>query len=208
MENEQIIYFVSGLPGMGKTSKILPGMDAKKENLIALSTDNVRKAIVHAPNVCTLEFHINKFLDGILKTDSEIIDGFDGLAALGFIKYHSLFSKQKSLLIDTIAFTPKQVRDLELDEPKLKIKAAFIGYSKKAKDTRPEKLQLHYNDYDEIERSDKIKKAAEELNLPNYRYFDLIECVPAERRDQDVVPLEQADFDKNADKVIEYLLRD
>ena len=111
-------------------------------------------------------------------------------------------------MIDGVAFTPQDVKNLELELEKfgVKIKAAFIGYSKKARDTRPEKS--NYNLYDEMPRSNKFKMSVEELKLPNYKYFDLIESVPQERRNQNVVPLGQADFDRNAEKVIEYLLKD
>lgn len=215
-----MVYLVGGLLGMRKTSRILKGMIAKKVNLVPLLTDGIRFAIrnviIGNPPVSigeisfkgTATFQFPKDEKGYALAISRERQGEDQLAWIGtlnLIKYYISYLQQ-DLLVDGVAFTPLEIRELELSIPEIKIKAAFVGCNKKAI-LKPGKYGSE-DRYEEVERCNKFKKQVKDFKLPNYEYFDLIERIPIERSNQEIVPLEEQDFVSNAEKVIEWLLKD
>lgn len=214
MENKQVVYFVTGLAGIGKTSHVRRICEGKK-NLLLLSTDNVRlHRIVKYRDESRVfkESDLEKVLN--LNTDSERkLDGFDGLTALGFIKFHSIFSNlKKDMLIDTVAFTdPYDIQRLE-NEPGINIKAAFMGCSKKV--SRVEKRNVYSNfqpiNEGQIDQSNGFKSKIDRLRQQgflNYQYFDLMEKVPIEKQNLQSEPLGLGEeyFKENAEAVVGWL---
>ncbi len=98
------------------------------------------------------------------------------------------------------------------DDLGIDVRAAFVGYSKNFICTNPE---LTYNclGNKEVKRSYTLKKDVEEQKRHNYKYFDLIECVPPERRSKEhiykgekYILVEKEDFLRNAEMIRKHLL--
>lgn len=204
------VYFVTGLAGVGKSSHIEEAI-SKKKNLLVLSTDKLRFSFPFLCNVHGKEL-FKDHLGKILKTDPEDVDGywgFERLATFGFIKYHLLFSEGKDLLINTVGLSNIEViKGLEKSEPGITVKVAFIVCSKIAH--RYEKRDSIDRIYEpinqsEVDQSHKWKEEIDNLNLSNYKYFDLIDCVPTEKQNSSPVLLPETYIKENAKKVIEYL---
>lgn len=197
MRNKPTVYFVTGLAGVGKSSYVEPMMLAKKENLLVLPTDNLR-----------LPSRLNDHLENVLKIRREVKDrggfgGFEGVGAFGFIKYHSLFSREKNILISTTAFNEAGViQDLEKSQPEINVKAAFIICSSVS---RREKYCASQEIIDEskVAQSNIWRKEIESLNLENYKYFDLIDSVPAQERNNKPIFLKEEYVRENARKIVE-----
>ena len=168
--------------------------------LLSLSVDDIRPI---TSNVISNETGVNP------KTKGE--DYYGWIGAFGFIKFHLQNSPQCDLLIEGVAECeeggvdyPKLIRDFELNNSEVKIKAAFIGYSKNFQ--RPRYTNRGYGPNIEVDKSRRLKERVEKLNFPNYKYFDLVDSVPPERCNGEVLQLEERDFIRNAGKVIDYLL--
>ena len=151
------------------------------------------------------------------------------IGTIGLIKF--LNFNQSDALIEGVAITPEGVRDLEYEDPSLKIKAAFVGYSKIMDFEPPEwtpelekliettigkdhlkfckKHDWRYKDmhpHNELNRSEGIRSAVRGLGRANFRYFDLIDSIPPERRGGSVAKLQLEDHIKNAIEVRSFLL--
>lgn len=149
----------------------------------------------------------------------ELRTGEDTPAWIGTIGLIRLLNNQKKdALIEGIAIPPTGVRSLELQDPNLKVRAAFVGYGKTVEFQVPEwtpeleKLietaigkeylenfaKKHdwmyrdkdgkpspYNDSLEARRIEDAVEAVRRSGCENFKYFDLIDYIPRERRGED-----------------------
>lgn len=219
-----MLYLIGGLPGMRKSSIIYPmlyKMLYNKKPVFGISTDIIRSItsylllneVAGIGGPINIEGKSTFQLKGVLKINDlrklGPVEGEDELAWVGTVGFIKRCYSENGLLVEGVAISPVGARDLQINEPRIKIRAAFVGYSKKMKFRNPDPKWTYGLGgliYDEIARSDKLRKEVEELNLPNFKYFDLIECIPTDRRNQEFAQLELEDFIKNAGKITNYLL--
>jgi len=169
------------------------------------------------------------------------------IGTTGLIKL--LNHQQKDALIEGIAIPPTGVRDLERGDPNLKVRAAFMGYSKPVEFQPPEwtseletlieaaigkaNLNSHlkkykgcdnYKEYDWIYKDEhgkpspyndsgeagRIRDAVEAIRVSgseNFKYFNLIDYIPRERRGEDPAILRLEDHINVAIDIRSFLLK-
>jgi hypothetical protein len=218
-----MVYLIGGMAGMRKSSIITPCFCAQKP-VFSTSTDLIR-----ASTSQLLEY---MRLDRRQAIKLPYLEGEDAPAWIGTIGLIRLLNQnQHDLLVEGVAIRPKGVKDLEIGDPTLKIRAAFVGYSKtmefQPSEWTPEleklveeeigkeyielwkKFNWTYQDmqpYDGTEESEKICNAVKELNSPNFKYFDLVNSIPSERRDGAKAKLQLGDYIRNALEIRSFLL--
>ncbi len=226
--NLLMIYLIGGVPGMRKSTIIGPCICSQKP-MYQNSTDFIRASTSELYRSITKgDPHEAK-----MPEIPELRTGEDTPAWIGTIGLIKLLSRKgKDALIEGIAIPPTGVRNLELQNQNLNIRAAFVGYTKKMEFQPPEwnteledliqsaigedylkNFAKHHhwvyetmNPYIEFDEAKRIKDAVEKINRPNFRFFDLIEYIPSERRGNDIAALRLEDHVAMALKIRSFLL--
>ena len=223
MPYKRTIYFIGGLAGMGKSSRIRPKMiEVRPGKLILMETDFIRpftSAVLTNDSIglgsiqtkIESTFTSNRFEAPRvyrLTTGDEGEDYFVWKGTVGFIKKvldnlkHPSYEDQPiDILIDGIACLPHKIRDLENELSGVNVKAAFIGYSKEGFSPKyPDPMK-------ETKEAQNLNDAVGKIGRPNYKYFDLVDSVLPESRKTEPINYEDADYERNAISVVKFLLK-
>lgn len=188
MENKKVIYFITGLAAVGKTSAILPAIVRRStEPLFLISTDALRPS-------------------------TNYNDDYAWRHALELLKYHQTFSLKSNIFIEGVAFDTRErineIQGIEKNNPGSKIKLAFVGSTRTT--VRIEKPPRYYGiTKGDVARSNEYGEYVREIGKShnNYRFIDVIESVfPEDRRKKEPIELTEEDLAKNAGEVIKFLL--
>lgn len=223
-----MIYLIGGIPGMRKSTVICPCFLAQK-HIYHNSTDLVRVSTTQLASSIGYDFRQtpNPY-------KGELREGVDTLAWFGTLGLIQFFSRQQEdALIEGIAIPPTGIRDLELQDSNLKVRAAFVGHRNKMEFQAPQwnpeleelietaiskdylenfakKYSWRYGNamypYIEFEEAERIKNAVGKINRPNFKYFDLIDYIPRERRNGDIAILQLEDYINAAIEIRSFLL--
>lgn len=121
-----MIYLIGGVPGMRKSTVITPCICSQKP-MYQNSTDLIRASTSQLYwSITNRDPH-----EARIPEIPELRAGEDTPAWIGTIGLIRLLNNQKrDALIEGIAIPPTGVRNLELQDPNLKVRAAFVGYNK------------------------------------------------------------------------------
>ena len=219
---------------MRKSTVISPCVRAQK-SMSSISTDEIR---AYMDSIFVKAGGDSEQIPSVLP--QELRPNRDTLAWIcirSLIK--QLNDQQKDALIEGIAIPPTGVRNLELQYPNLKVRAAFVGYSKTIEFQIPEwtpelenltktaigKEYLEnfaknydwlyrgkdgklspYNDSPEARKIEDAVETIRKSGCENFKYFDLINYIPQERRSEEPAITELEDYIDAAMDIRSFLL--
>lgn len=222
---------------MRKTTIISPCVRAQKAVDHFNSTDYIRVSTSEVFRYAGRDPHqVPSLIPEELRPNEDTVTWIGTKALIMFLHH-----RQEDALIEGIAIPPTGVRELELQYPDLKVRAAFVGYSKPIEFQNPvwtpelenlietaigkeylenvakKKRDWVYRDedgkpspYNDSEEAGRIKDAVEtirRLGRENFKYFDLIDYIPRERRGEDPAILRLEDHVKIAIDIRSFLLK-
>jgi hypothetical protein len=217
-----MIYLIGGKDGLRKSTIIVPCFKNSKPiyshstDLIRASTSYLFASMGQDPRQVT--------------TPSGKIEGEDYLAWIGTMGLIKLLNPQ-DFLIEGVAIQPEWVKSLELQDPKLNIRAAFVGYSQNMEFEPPKwtpeleklvettfgkncledwkKREWRYPNmhiYDGVSDSERIRNAVSNSGGANFKYFDLVDSIPHDRRTGNAAKLRLEDHIDMAIKIRFFLV--